>query len=221
MPYFSPAFDRSKFLVLTLILIVVAAALGACNGELDPTQPEDAYSLFRQALFEGDAQVAWERTDEDSRDYFQERYDKLQEMNDLIERYLPHTDHAIARGQSGAELLEELDSGQDLFALVFEPAEFVDDDGVKFGAEAREIQMSETGDTAVVVTRGGQEFVLVQQDDELWFINLVESGDFLDQSFQWLTNNEEALEQTVQDLIEEERRNREQIISQLMDVDDD
>jgi hypothetical protein len=208
-------------LLVAGLLFSALALLSGCGGELDPSDPKDAYSLFRTALFSGDADTAWTHADEQTRHYFQERYEKLQEMNDLIERYLPYTDHQIARSQSGVELLDELESGQDLFTLVFKPAEFIDDPSVSFGAEAREIQMSESGDTARVVTRGEQEFVLVLQDDDLWYVNLVESGDFLDDAFQWLSNNEDALEQTVQDLIEEERRNREEIISQLMNVDDD
>ncbi len=208
-------------LFIILISLSTLVLSSGCSGELDPSDPKDAYSLFRSALFSGDADVAWDRTDEQTHQYFQDRYEKLQAMNDLIERYLPYTDHQIARRQSGVELLDDLESGKDLFLLVFEPAEFIDDPAVAFGAEAREIQMSESGDTALVVTRGEQEFALVFQDDELWYVNLVESGDFLDQAFQWLSNNENALEQTVQDLIEEERRNREEIISQLMDVDDD
>lgn len=213
-----PVLSRSIFVMLLVFSTLVLST--ACSGELDPADPKDAYNIFRSALFSGDSEVAWERTDEQTRRYFEERYEKLEEMDDLIERYLPHTDHEIARGQSGAELLAELDSGRDLFAMVFQPAEFIDDPAVEFGAEAHEIQMAEHGQAAVVVTRGGQEFVMVlDEEDDQWHVNLVESGDFLDQSFQWLAQNENALVQTVEDLIAEERRVREEIISSLMTVD--
>ncbi len=212
-------FCRPAF-ALVAMLLTIAMTTG-CSGDLDPSDPEDAYDLFRHALFDGEAQTVWERTDEQTREYFEDRYQRLQAMNDLIERYLPHTDHQIARSQSGAELVAEIDSGQDLFVRVFEPTGFLDDEAIRFGSEGQQIKMAEGGDSAVVVTRGGQEFVLVLQDDELWYINLVDSGNFLDEALKWLHDNEDALEQTVEDLIAEERQVREQIISELMDLEEE
>lgn len=201
-------------------MVAASLVLTACSSELDPSDPEDAYDLFRHALFDGDGEAVWERTDEQTREHFDNRFERLQEMNDLIERYLPQTDHQIARSQSGAELLDETDSGRSLFIRLFEPSEFPDDEAVRFGSEVQQIQMSEDGHSAVVITRGGQEFSLVLQDEELWYVNLVDSGDFLDEALKWFDDNEDALEQTVEDLIAEERQMREQIISELMDIDE-
>ncbi len=198
---------------------LVATAIAGCGGEPDPSSPDDAYQIFRTALFEADAETMWERTDPQTRDYFEDRYERLVEMDELIERYLPQTDHRIARTQSGAELLDEIESGRLLFVTMMQPGPFVDDDAVELGARLQELRMAEDGQSAVAVTRGGQEFVLVTDDDH-WYVNLVESGSFLETTFQWLTDNEEALEQTVEDLIEEERQVREEIIADLMDPDE-
>ncbi len=205
---------------MSLSLVAALIFCVACSSELDPSNPEDAYDMFRHALFDGDGEAAWERTDDHTRQYFEHRYEVLQEMNALIERYLPHTDHQIARSQSGAELLAELESGRELFVYLHDPADFPDDPAVRFGSEVRQIQMAEDGTTAVVLTRGEQEFVLeLHEEEEIWYVNLADSGDFLDQTFQWLAQNEDALEQTVEDLIDEERQMREEIIAELMDIE--
>lgn len=204
-----------------LVVLVAVSFAPGCSGEADPGDPDGAYELFRDALFEGDTQDIWERTDDETRDYFQDRYERLEQMNDLIERYLPQTDHQIARTQSGAELLEEIDSGEELFVRMFEPPQFENERAVRVGSEIDELQMAEDGESAVAVTRGQQQFMLVQQDDELWYVNLADSGDFLDEVFAWLIQNEDALEQTVENLIEEERQAREEIIAELMDPEEE
>lgn len=191
----------------------------ACSGELDPGDPKDAYDLFRHAFFAGDGEAVWERLDDQTRDYFDDRYDRLEGMNNLIERYLPHTDHQIARSQSGAELVSQLDSGRDLLIRILEPVDFPDDEAVRFGSEVEQLQMAEDRQSAIAVTRGGQQFGLVLQDDDLWYVNLVDSDELLEHALNWLHQNEDALGQTVEDLIEEERRLRERIISELMDLE--
>lgn len=204
-----------------MICIIMSAltVMTGCSGEPDPSNPDDAYEMFRDALFDGDGQQMWIRADDQTHDYFEDRYRRLVQMDELIDRYLPQTDHQLARTQSGAELLDEVESGQELFVQLIEPGDFADSDAVRLGSELSELQMAEDGESAVAVTRGGQEFALALQEDQ-WHVNLVDSGDFLDETFQWLIQNEDALEQTVQDLIEEERQVREQIISELMDPDE-
>lgn len=204
-----------------LLFAMLALAVGmtnvGCSSELEPSDPEDSYELFRIALLEGDGEEVWERTDDNTRQYFEDRYAALEEMDDLIERYLPPVDHQLARSQSGSELLDELESPQELFHYVFQFEAMADDDAVRLGSDPRQIQMTEDETSAVVLTRTEQEFVLVLQDDERWYVNLVESGDFVDEAFAWLDQNEDALEQTVEDLIAEERQLRETIIADLFD----
>lgn len=208
----------SNLLFSLLALTLVLGAFG-CSSELEPTDPGDAYTIFRDALFAQQADAVWDRLDPETHAYFQERYEKLVQMNQLIESYLPQTDHRLARSQSGAELLESVSDGRELFDHVFTNATMPDDDAIVFGSGVSEIRVSEDGESALVVTRGAQEFVMVQAEDEQWHVNLVSSGDFLDTSFGWLTANEEALSQTVEDLIDEERQKREAIIADLMKLD--
>lgn len=205
--------------LLLLLGIALALTTAACSGELDPSEPEDAYEMFRNALLDGDGAAVWERTDEHTRLYFQERYASLQEMDDLIERYLPPVDHQLARSQSGSELLDELESPEELFTHIFQ-FEDMADDAIRLGSDPRQIQLTEDETSAVVLTRTEQEFVLVLQDDEQWYVNLVESGDFVDEAFAWLDQNEDALEQTVEDLIAEEQQLRESIIADLLNRDE-
>ncbi len=204
-------------LTATAILLVIAIVFGAaCSSELDPSDPEDAFELFRIALLEGDGDGVWERTDETTRQYFLDRHASLEHMDELIERYLPSVDHQLARSRSGAELLDELDSPEDLFDHVFQFEAMADNDAVRLGSDPRQIQMNEEETSAVILTRTEQEFVLVLQDDEQWYVNLVDSGDFVDEAFAWLEQNADALAQTVEDLIEEEQQHRESIIADLL-----
>lgn len=218
----APFNSRACLLAIALVaLTTMELFLTGCRGDLDPERPDGSYLIFRDALFDGDGDGIWERTDDRTRTYFEDHYKRLQDMNDLIERYLPSTDHQLARRQSGVELLEEIDSGKALFLHILEPTEFADDDAVFFGSNPDEIRISEEGDSAIIATHGGQEFVLTRQDDEQWYVNLADSGSFLDEAFEWLSKNQDALEQTVEDLIAEERQVREQIIADLMGLDDD
>ena len=206
---------------LMILLLFGALALTGCRSDLNPQEPDDSYLLFRDALFAGDGEGIWERSDEQTRAYFDDHYQRLVDMNALIERYLPLTDHQLARRQSGVELIDRIDSGKDLFLQIFSPEELPDDNAIHFGSTVREIRVSEDGQTAVILTRGEQEFVMVRQDNDEWFVNLAESGDYLDTAFQWLRSNEEALEQTVEDLIAQERQVRETIIAELMGLNDE
>ena len=177
--------------------------------------------MFRDALFEGDGPAVWARTDQSTRDYFDGQFARLVEMNEMIERYLPVTDHQLARNQAGVVLLNEVDSGESLFLHLFDTDEFPESDQAVFhGSRVLEIQMTEEGDSAVIVTRGGDEFLLVRQDDGEWYVNLADSGEFLAPVFAWLESNYDALEQTVEDLIAEEQRVRERIIAELMGIED-
>ncbi len=212
---------KRELLPLLIFLVVAPLLLPACRGERDPERPSDAYLLFRDALFDGDAKGVWARTDERTRAHLDEHYARLVEMNEMIERYLPATDHQLARNQAGVVLLDRVSSGEELFLHLFDTTEFpADDQAVFHGSRVQEIQMAEDGDSAIILTRGENEFLLVRQEDEEWYVNLVDSGDFLNPVFAWLENNFEALEQTVEDLIAEELRVRERIIAELMGIEE-
>ncbi len=211
-------YSRFTCYSLLFVLLSLTALNTACSGELDPTKPEDAYLIFRDALFEDDHATIWQRSDQATHEYFQIRYDQLTQMGVFIERYLPLTDHRLARRQSGVELTETAKNGQELFAKVFQPKLLATTPGVIFGSNVREIQISEDGKAAIIVTRGQQEFPLVLAADGQWYVGLVDVGEIVETSFQWIDQNESALKQTVEDLIVEERKKREAVIAELMDV---
>lgn len=213
-----PSIPGGRVLCVIGLLLISSCYLTACEKELDPEDPGDAYLIFRTALFANDSETIWSRTDDETRDYFQENYERLLEMNALIERYLPQTDHELARQQSGVEILARVHSGETLFLEVFTPQNLPDNAAMHFGSTIQEIRMAEDGETAIILTRGAQEFVMTYQETE-WYVNLVRSEDFLDASFQWIDRNEVALRQTVEDLIAQERRVREAIIAELMGLD--
>jgi hypothetical protein len=202
--------------ICALLLLVVFAQ--SCSDEHDPTEPEDAYLIFREALFEGDAEGVWNRSAPETHQYFQEHYERLVEMDEKIVKYLPQTDHNIARRQSGTELISEVEDGHGLFLKVFRKPSFPDEkfEAIELGSQVEEIEMSKDQKFANLKTKGGQTWVMARGDDEQWYVRLVESNDAVNEQMEWLTSNDEALEQTIEDLISEERERREKIIAELM-----
>lgn len=209
---------RPHFVFFTTLVLLLSSSLIGCKSELDPARADDAYVLFRDALFAGDAEGVWLRSDKATHDHFQHRYTQLVQMDNLIESYLPQTDHRLARRQSGVELVDSVSDGHSLFLRVFDISNFPQDDAILFGSEVGEIQMSEDGNSAAIITRGEQQFMMVKAGDGQWYVSLLESGEVLSGAFAWLDKNEAALEQTVEDLIAEERKKREAIIAELMNI---
>lgn len=203
--------------VLFIIALMASSLVFGCNSEHDPTEPEGAYYTFRDAVLNDDAATAWERVDEGTREYYEERYAQLEEMDETIEQYLPQTDHRIAREQSGTELLEEVDDGEDLFKETFTASDLPDDEAIEVGTDIDELKLAEDEKSAKVITRAGQEYLL-KRDEESgdWHVMLSESTDAVDESFKWLDKNRKALRKTVEDLMAEEREKREAIIAELM-----
>lgn len=221
-------------LLLVTLALVLAGAIG-CGDEADPMEPDGAYDMFRDAMLSGDAQGVWETTDPKTHAYFEDRYAQLVEMDETIKRYLPQTDHKLARQQSGTELLDEVDDGKGLFLKVYRPEnlpETSEEGGgglmaflgtktpVEVGSDVAEVKVAEDETMAKIVTRAGQEYVLVRpNDEEKWRVRLSQSSKVLDQAFGWLDANDKALQQTVEDLIAEERKEREAVIAELMGLE--
>lgn len=204
-----------------MVLVAVSAVLTTgCSDELDPTDPRDAYVMFRDALVAGDGETVWKRTDEQTHTYFDQQYGVLVEMDELIHRYLPQTDVKLARKQSGTVLLEDVSNGKELFLEVYSAKDVPKKEAVEIGSNVDEVKVAEDGQLAKVVTRAGQEYILTRDEEsEQWFVMLVKSNDAVQSSFGWLDRNEKALTQTVEDLIKEEREEREEVIAELMGFD--
>lgn len=205
---------------LLIIALMASSVAFGCNSEHDSSEPEGAYYTFRDAVLNDDAQAAWERVDQGTREYYAERYEQLEEMEETIEQYLPQTDHRIAREQSGAELLDEVDDGEELFEKTFAPSDLPEDEAIEVGTDIDELKLAEDESSAKVITRAGQEYLLTRDEEtDEWHIMLSESTEAVDESFAWLDKNRKALRKTVEDLMAEEREKREAIIAELMGKD--
>ena len=211
--------SRRLNIIVFGILVALGVATG-CSGEPDPTTARGAYTLFQKALSAGDTAALWKRCDQRTHQYFEARYQDLVAMDRKIERYLPRTDHKLARKDAGTVLLEQVGSGRELFERVVRPAQIVVDRPKELGAEIREIRMSEDESRAVIETMAGQTFRVVRADDGRWRVALVDSVPAVERSFKWLANNRDALEETVNELIADEKAEREQVIAELFPVGD-
>lgn len=203
--------------VVTVALAVLMVA--GCSSEPEPTSPGGAYRMFRAALVDGDSKAMWERCAPRTHEYFQARYDDLVTMDRKIERYMPQTDHRLARKQAGTELLDKVDGGRALFERVVRPNRIVVNQSRKLGLSVQEIRMSKDESRAVAATYAGQEFRMVKGENGEWYVRLVESVEAVDEAFAWLRNNKTALEKTIDELVEDERSEREQVIAELFDVE--
>lgn len=203
---------RPYFLLLISFLL-----LSACSSELDPMEPDGAYLLFRQALLDGDQETIWSGCDKSTHDYFQTRYDSLKAMDEDIIRYLPQADHRIAKRQSGVILTREIKDGKGLFMKVFQPDALPKTEAIALGSEIEEINLSKDEKSALVITRAAQKFYLTRESaDARWFVMLPKSVPEAAAAMKWVEENQQALRQTVDDLISEERTEREVIIGELM-----
>lgn len=211
----SSATRRAAWLAL---LWCVGMSAAGCSGELDPKEPGDAYLLFRDALFAGDAAQVWERLDPSTHDYFQKRYERLVRMDQEIQRYLPQADWRLARKQSGTVLLGEVKDGKSLFVKLLTPKAVPQDKAVELGSEVAKVTVAEDQKSAIIQTRGEQSYVMVRDaKSQQWFVALHHQTTTLkpEKSLAWLDANESALRQTVEDLIAEERTRREAVIAAL------
>ncbi len=207
-------FIRQKYLIFGLF---TAIFFSGCSSELDPRNPGDAYLMFRDAMFAGDSDAVWQRVDPETHEFFNKSYVELEGMGETIERYLPQADHRLAKNQSGVKLLKETTDGKSLFVRVFTPEQLPKEEAFKLGSDIAELKMSEDEQFAEVVTKGGQTFFLVHNEkDEQWYVMLLKSSEEMGKAMAWVEANKSALSQTVDDLIAEERTEREKIIAELM-----
>ena len=202
--------------LIMLCAVCLMGPLAGCSSELDPTEPDDAYLIFREALFDKSAEQVWTRLDEDTRAYFEKSHGELEEMEQDIEKYLPQADHRLAKAQSGAILLRASKDGRSLFLNVMTLEGFEKDEAVELGSRVETLELTEDQATARITTRGGQVFYMTRGKDEQWYVMLYKSSEELKKSMAWLEVNKVALRQTIDDLIAEERARREVIIAELM-----
>lgn len=212
---------RVRIASIAKLFVLISILLGsaACGEKVDPTDPEGAYNLYVKALWAGDAEAVWERAAPSTHQYFQEQQERLQEMDETIERYLPATDHKIAREQAGSILTSKATDGKTLFLEVFQPSNLKLKESHQVGAGVDQIRINEDETAAELKTLGGDVYYLTKAEDEQWYIMLVQSSSAVKERMKWLEANQSALQQTVEDLIDEEREEREAVIAELMKLD--
>jgi len=205
----------ARVLVTCGLLLVVAATTG-CEEELLPQEPRGAYLLFRQAIFQGDADQVWAYLDKDTKDLFDQRYGTLLAMSDQIVQFLPSVDQKLARQQTGVVMLGDqgIHSGQELFNAVFKPKAVEITPEIEVGTEVSEVEVNEAESEAVVVTYAGTVYRLVVEEDGIWRIS--NWRELVATRTAWVDGNQTALEQTVSDLINEEKEGVDKIIKFIL-----
>lgn len=207
--------DMRNWLMGNLLLLVLLSF--GCGKKMDPSDPEGAFNLFQEAMLNGQSEQMWELMAPSSHSYFDQQVERLRGMDEKIGRYLPPTDHRLARNQAGSILTDEIKDGRGLFLKVFTPNEIPKDEPVLVGLQVEQVTLSEDKKSAAILTRGNQK-VLLQYDStaERWNIMFVESFEELKTAMSWLDSNETALAQTIDDLISEEQRKRETLIAEML-----
>lgn len=198
------------------LCVLVALLSASCAEELLPTEPEGAYMLWRQALLEGDEDAAYSYLDEETHKIFDQRVEVLRAMEKDIQRYLPQVDQKLARQQTGVVLLKQgkIDDGAGLFRALFTTEGLEVTPEIEVGTEISEIEINEAGDEAAVVAYAGQQFLLRKEGDGVWRIASWRS--MCIERTLWILDNRSALEQTVQDLINEEKEEMNAVIKFLL-----
>lgn len=214
-----PPLKRRSYFWFAVLVFVACAASASCSNKLDPTDPGEAYLLFRKAVMDGDVDGMWARAAPSTRTYFEDRYEQLVAMDKKIENYLPRTDHKIARKQTGTVLVDKVDGGRGLFEKVVKPEQMAISEARRLGSLIEKIRLSKDEREAQVVTRSGRKYRLAKGTDGEWYVRVVDSLEAVDESFKWLDRNRSALTETVNDLLEEEQEKREEIIADLMNVE--
>lgn len=198
-----------------LLVLCLTLAVG-CAENVDPKDPEGAYNLYTKALWAKNAEAVWDRSAPTTHQYFEDKYSTLVKMDETINRYLPPTDHKIAREQAGSILTSKVKDGKGLFLEVFHPDRLKLAEKHKVGATVDQIKINEDETAAELTTLGKDVFYLTKGENEEWYVMLVRSSSAVEGQMKWLTQNESALNQTIEDLIQEERKEREAVIAELM-----
>ena len=124
---------------------------------MDTSTVEGAYNVFRTALVSGDEEVLWASLTPATHKQFDDAFDSLRQMDTTIDRFLPTTDHQVARRQSGAELLEKVTSGKELFQLLFRESSVPTEEGILLGLDGFLTETTEADSLARVYTKACQQ----------------------------------------------------------------
>jgi hypothetical protein len=198
---------------------MLSLVLVSCSEEVVETEPEGAYIIWRQALFDGDEGRVYEQLDAQTKRVFQERFERLLLMSQDIQRYLPQADQKLAREQTGVVMLSRhgIKDGEGLFRALVELDKLEVSPEIEVGTEVSEVEINESGTEAAVVVYAGQQFVLRKEEEGRW--RIASWHQLCSERTQWILDNSQVLEQTVQDLINEEKEETDAVIKYLLAED--
>lgn len=210
---------RLRSLVALWVLWGAAVSVAGCQEEYLPSEPDGAYMLWRQALLSGDIEGVYDLLDEDTHADLDERVGVMREMSEDILRYLPQVDQKLARQQTGVVLLNKhnIETGADLFKVLFKPDKLEVTPSIEVGTEISELTLNEAGDEAVIVVYSSQQFLMRKNQEGQWRVSSWKT--LCLERTQWILDNRDALEQTVQDLINEEKEEVDAAIKFLLAED--
>ncbi len=205
-----------KSSALTVSICLVTLLCAACEDEVVLDEPGGGYMAFRDAVLDNKAEDVYACLDAATKAVYDERFKTLQAMDERITKFLPQVDQKLARQQTGVVLLKEknLQSGKDLFVLIFQGSKIERTEGLENGTEVSYEEINDTKDAAVVKTYANVQYQMVKEEDGVW--RVAEWKELSEERTKWIVDNQSALEQTVEDLINEEKEEIDRVIAFLL-----
>jgi len=198
------------------VLFVLGLWLGVsgCKEERpEPTDPEGAFRLFQEAIAERDEDGLWQYLDVTTKELFYEQYVALVRIDRIIETYFDPSEHRYMRRRTGAYLLqqEQITSPEALYRFLFDIEAIAYDRDHEVGASVDKLTYDESDPTiATIVTRGGQTFLMVQEDDGHWRTPSLRN--FFEEALAPIALSEEAMKEFAKENLLGEIERRKQVI---------
>lgn len=207
-----PRWTHGKGIVCILALLVSLAA--ACEEDRpEPTDPEGAYRLFIEAIEAKDEDAVWEYLDQGTKDLFAEQYKALVRIDRIIEAYFDPSEHRYMRERTGAYLLESehIDSAKALYHFIFDVRDIVFEGDHEVGATIDEFNYTDEDETvAMILTRGGQSFVMMKEEDKIW--RTASLRNMFEDAVTPIKNSESALKDFAKENLMDERQRRVEVV---------
>ena len=202
--------------VTLLAICLVLVGTSSCKDEVILDEPAGGYMAFRDAVLETKAGEVYECLDKETKDVYETRLATLQAMDERISKFLPQVDRRLAREQTGVVLLKEknLQSGKDLFVLLFQGDQIIRTEGLENGTAVSYVETNDTGKQAVVKTYANVQYHMVKEEDDVW--RVAQWKELSEARTKWIVDNKSTLEQTVEDLINEEKEEVDKVIAFLL-----
>jgi hypothetical protein len=194
-----PCAPRSILLCpLTSVVVmcgVVALSVGTgCSREQPRTTPEGGLQAMAAAISSQDPTLIWETLSESNRAEFARAFDRLRDMERIIEMLQPEEREAY-REAAGLTFAATLESPWDLYLHIMRNIALCTTERCLQGMVPAQIDMEQG--QAVVRTRADQTWTLVVSDDGLWRVQ-APVDDFIRRSLARIHRTHDALTEIAQ-----------------------